>query len=74
MLRELAAFAIFFGGGLREEVRPGLRTTNYKKRTVVAFEVMRRQLRWLFPAFLMVAGYAYILHDAPEAGEYSRKG
>ncbi len=29
-------------GVLREDVRPGLRITNYKKRTVIAFEVDKK--------------------------------
>jgi plasmid stabilization system protein ParE len=31
-------------GTLRNDVRPGLRVTNYKKRTVIAFEVDAQQI------------------------------
>jgi plasmid stabilization system protein ParE len=31
-------------GQCREDIRPGLRTTNYKKRTIIAFSVTETQV------------------------------
>ena len=33
-----------YRGAMRDDVRPGLRITNYKKRTVIAFEVNTEQV------------------------------
>ena len=57
---------------LREDVRLGLRITNYKKRTVVAFEVDEQAAQVaILGLFYGGQDYEAILHDVPETGEYS---
>ena len=57
-------------GVLREDVRPGLRITNYKKRTVVAFEVDEQAAQVaILGLFYGGQDYEAILYDVPEAGE-----
>ena len=59
-------------GVLREDVRPGLRITNYKKRAVVAFEVDEQAAQVaILGLFYGGQDYEAILHDVPETGEYS---
>ena len=53
-------------GVLREDVRPGLRITNYKKRTVVAFEVDEQAAQVaILGLFYGGQDYEAILHDLP---------
>ena len=57
-------------GVLREDVRPGLRITNYKKRTVVAFEVDEQAAQVaILGLFYGGQDYEAILYDVPEGGE-----
>ena len=62
-------------GVLREDMRPGLRITNYRKRTVVAFEVDEQAAQVaILGLFYGGQDYEAILHDAPEAEESSEDG
>jgi plasmid stabilization system protein ParE len=49
-------------GALRDDVRPGLRITNYKKRAVIAFDVNAAQVS-IIGVFYGGQNYETILHD-----------
>jgi toxin ParE1/3/4 len=52
-------------GTLRDDLRPGLRITHYKKRTVIAFAVDAEQVS-IVGIFYGGQDYATILYDDPE--------
>jgi plasmid stabilization system protein ParE len=52
-------------GTMRDDVRPGLRITNYKKRTVIAFDV-DAELVSIIGVFYGGQDYATILQDEAE--------
>lgn len=49
-------------GTLRDDVRPGLRITNYRKRAVIAFEVSADQVS-ILGVYYGGQDYATLLHD-----------
>lgn len=49
-------------GTLRDDVRPGLRVTNYKKRTIIAFAVEAKQVV-IVGVFYGGQDFVSILHD-----------
>lgn len=53
-------------GTVRDDVRPGLRVTNYKKRTVIAFDVDGQKIS-IIGIFYGGQDYETILRDDPEA-------
>lgn len=57
-------------GTTRDDVRPGLRITNYKKRTVIAFEVDADQVS-IIGVFYGGQDYESILQDDPDEGPVS---
>lgn len=52
-------------GTMRDDVRPGLRITNYKKRAVIAFDVDAEQVS-IIGVFYGGQDYEPILQDDPE--------
>ncbi|MFZ4539394.1 hypothetical protein [Propionivibrio sp.] len=52
---------------MRDDVRPGLRITNYKKRAVIAFDVTTEQVS-IIGVFYGGQDYETILQDDPEDG------
>lgn len=57
-------------GGLREDARSGLRITNYRKRTVVAFEADEQATQVaILGLFYGGQDYEASFHDVPETGE-----
>jgi plasmid stabilization system protein ParE len=54
-------------GTMRDDVRPGLRITNYKQRTVIAFEVDAEQVS-VIGVFYGGQDYETILQDDSEEG------
>ncbi|MEN9375777.1 MAG: hypothetical protein RL710_934 [Pseudomonadota bacterium] len=52
-------------GTLRDDVRPGLRITNYRKRAVIAFEVQAERVA-IIGIFYGGQNYAAILQDDDE--------
>ncbi len=54
-------------GTLRDDVRPGLRVTNYKKRAVIAFHVDAQQVS-IIGVFYGGQDYEHILQDDAEDG------
>ena len=54
-------------GNMRDDVRPGLRITNYKKRTVIAFAVDADQVS-IIGVFYGGQDYETILQDDSEDG------
>jgi len=52
-------------GTMRDDVRPGLRITNYKKRTVIAFDVAAEQVS-IIGVFYGGQDYETILQDDSE--------
>ncbi len=52
-------------GTMRDDVRPGLRITNYKKRAVIAFDVDAEQVS-IIGVFYGGQDYETILQDDPE--------
>lgn len=54
-------------GMMRDDVRPGLRITNYKKRTVIAFDV-EADLVSIIGIFYGGQDYASILQDDSDIG------
>lgn len=55
-------------GTMRDDVRPGLRITHYKKRTVIAFDVDAEQVS-IIGLFYGGQDYETILEDDAEDGE-----
>ena len=53
-------------GTMRDDVRPGLRVTNYKRRTVIAFHVSDETV-FVIGIFYGGRDYATALKDEPEA-------
>ena len=59
-----------FRGVMRDDVRPGLRVTNYKKRTVIVFAVdTEAGLVSIIGLYYGGQDYESILHDQPDAEE-----
>ena len=56
-----------YRGAMRDDVRPGLRITNYKKRTVIAFDVNTEQVS-IIGVFYGGQDYETILQDDSEDG------
>jgi len=54
-------------GTKRDDIRPGLRVTNYKKRTVIAFEVGTGRVS-IIGIFYGGQDYEAILHDETDDG------
>ena len=54
-------------GTMRDDVRPGLRVTNYKKRAVIAFHVDAEQVS-IIGVFYGGQDYETILHDDEDDG------
>lgn len=52
-------------GTMRDDVRPGLRTTNYRKRAVIAFHIDAEQVS-IIGVFYGGQDYETILQDEPE--------
>jgi plasmid stabilization system protein ParE len=55
-------------GTQRDDVRPGLRISNYKKRTVIAFQVNDEQVS-IIGVFYGGKDYETLLHDDSEPDE-----
>ena len=53
---------------MRDDVRPGLRITNYKKRAVIAFDVDAEQVS-ILGIFYGGQDYESILQDESEEGQ-----
>jgi len=61
-------------GTMREDVRPGLRITNYKKRTIIAFEADEQALLVsILGIFYGGQDYEAILSDEPDDEEETIK-
>ena len=57
-------------GVMRDDVRPGLRVTNYKKRTIIAFEVdTKAGLVSIIGLYHGGQDYETVLHDESETEE-----
>lgn len=56
---------------MRDDVRPGLRITNYKKRVVIAFEVGVEQVS-VIGVFYGGEDYETVLHDDTDEGSAHR--
>jgi plasmid stabilization system protein ParE len=54
-------------GTTRDDVRPGLRITNYKKRAVIAFNIEAEQVS-IIGVFYGGQNYETLLQDDPEDG------
>lgn len=57
-------------GYLRNDIRPGLRITHYKKRTIIAFQVGDERVSVL-GVFYGGLDYETLLHDEPEDSQQS---
>lgn len=53
-------------GNQRDDIRPGLRTTHYKKQTVIAFSVQHEQIA-ILGIFYGGQDYEAVLHNPPES-------
>lgn len=61
-------------GTLREDVRPGLRITSYKKRTVIAFEVEENmELVSIIGLFYGGQNYGFSLKNIPNMDDIDSK-
>lgn len=60
-------------GTMRDDVRPGLRITNYKKRVVIAFDV-DAELVSIIGIFYGGQDYETILQDEPDDGRRGGSG
>lgn len=54
-------------GSMRDDIRPGLRITHYKKRAVIAFDVGIDQVS-IIGVFYGGQDYETVLHDEPNDG------
>lgn len=59
-------YAFPYRGTMRDDVRPGLRITNHKKRAVIAFDVDTEQVS-IIGVFYGGQDYETILQDAAES-------